>query len=50
MQAAGEAWGHALAQRPDGELPPQLASVLAEAEQRHAALARRARGADESRA
>ena len=36
-QAAGEAWGHALAQRPDGELPPQLASVLAEAEQHHAA-------------
>ena len=36
-QAAGEAWGHALAQRPDGELPPQLASVLTEAEQRHAA-------------
>jgi hypothetical protein len=35
--AAGEAWGHALAQRPDGDLPPQLAAVVAEAEQRHSA-------------
>lgn len=33
---AGEAWGHALAQRPTDDLPPQLASVLAEAEQHHA--------------
>jgi len=33
---AGEAWGHALAQRPTGDLPPQLTSVLAEAEQHHA--------------
>lgn len=35
-EGAGEAWGHALAQRPDGDLPPQLASVIAEAEQQHA--------------
>src|SRR5258706_9524426 len=35
--AAGEAWGHALAQKPDGELPQQLALVIAEAEERHAA-------------
>jgi aspartyl/asparaginyl beta-hydroxylase (cupin superfamily) len=35
--AAGEAWGHALAQRPDGDLPPQIAAVVAEAEQRHSA-------------
>jgi aspartyl/asparaginyl beta-hydroxylase (cupin superfamily) len=34
---AGEAWGHALAQKPDGDLPPQLASVLAEAERHHEA-------------
>jgi aspartyl/asparaginyl beta-hydroxylase (cupin superfamily) len=34
---AGEAWGHALAQRPDGQLPPQLAPVIAEAEQHHSA-------------
>ena len=33
---AGEAWGHALAQKPDGELPPQLSSVVAHAEQQHA--------------
>jgi aspartyl/asparaginyl beta-hydroxylase (cupin superfamily) len=32
---AGEAWGHALAQRPDGDLPPQLVAVVAEAEQHH---------------
>jgi aspartyl/asparaginyl beta-hydroxylase (cupin superfamily) len=32
---AGEAWAHALAQRPDGELPPQFAAVVAEAEQHH---------------
>ena len=31
---SGEAWGHALAQRP-ADPPPQLASVLAEAEQHH---------------
>lgn len=34
---AGEAWGNALAQRPTGELPPQLAPVVAEAEKRHEA-------------
>jgi aspartyl/asparaginyl beta-hydroxylase (cupin superfamily) len=34
---AGEAWGHALAQRPDGDLPPQLSSVIAEAERHHEA-------------
>lgn len=34
---AGEAWGHALAQRPDTDLPPQLASVVAGAEQHYAA-------------
>jgi len=34
---AGQAWGHALAQKPDGELPPQLAAVIAEGERQHAA-------------
>jgi hypothetical protein len=34
---AGEAWGHALAQKPGDELPDQLAPVIAEAEQRYAA-------------
>lgn len=34
--AAGEAWGHALAQKPEGALPPQIAAVLAEGERRHA--------------
>lgn len=34
---AGEAWGQALAQRPDGALPPQLAATVVEAETRHAA-------------
>ena len=34
---AGEAWGHALAQRPDTDLPPQLASVVASAEQHYEA-------------
>ena len=33
---AGEAWGHALAQRPD-TLPDQLGAIVAEAEQRYAA-------------
>jgi aspartyl/asparaginyl beta-hydroxylase (cupin superfamily) len=33
----GEAWGHAIAQKPDGDLPPQLAAVLAEGELRHRA-------------
>jgi len=35
--AAGEAWGHAIAQKPKGELPPQIAAVLARGEQEHAA-------------
>jgi len=35
--AAGEAWGHAIAQKPDGALPPQLLAALAEGEARHAA-------------
>ena len=34
---AGEAWGHAIAQKPEGALPPQLAAVLAEGEARHRA-------------
>ena len=34
---AGEAWGNALAQKPDSEVPPQLISVVAQAEERHAA-------------
>jgi aspartyl/asparaginyl beta-hydroxylase (cupin superfamily) len=34
---AGEAWGHALAQRPDSTIPEQLGPIIAEAEQRHAA-------------
>jgi len=34
---AGEAWGHAIAQKPAGALPPQLAATLAEGERRHAA-------------
>jgi aspartyl/asparaginyl beta-hydroxylase (cupin superfamily) len=34
---AGEAWGHALAQKPDRDLPPQLLAVVAEAERHHAA-------------
>ena len=36
-QEAGEAWGNALAQKPESELPPQLASVVAQAEEYHAA-------------
>jgi aspartyl/asparaginyl beta-hydroxylase (cupin superfamily) len=35
--AADEAWSHALAQRPSGELPPQLAAVVARGEQRQQA-------------
>lgn len=31
---APAAWSHALAQRPDGDLPPHLASVVAQAEER----------------
>lgn len=34
---AGQAWGHALAQRPSGELPPQVAAVVAQGEKQHAA-------------
>ena len=34
---AGEAWGHALAQKPDTELPPQLLPVVAQAEEYYAA-------------
>lgn len=33
---AGEAWGHAIAQKPADMLPPHLAAVLAEGERRHA--------------
>lgn len=32
---AGEAWGHALAQKPEGEVPAQLQPVLKEAEQHY---------------
>src|SRR3569833_242613 len=35
--AAGEAWGHALAQKPETDLPEPLRPVIAEAEQRYAA-------------
>jgi aspartyl/asparaginyl beta-hydroxylase (cupin superfamily) len=34
---AGAAWGNALAQKPDSELPPQLASIVAEGERLHSA-------------
>lgn len=34
---AGQAWGHALAQRPEGELPPQLKDAIVEGERQHAA-------------
>jgi aspartyl/asparaginyl beta-hydroxylase (cupin superfamily) len=34
---AGEAWGHALAQKPETEVPDQLRPIIAEAEQRYAA-------------
>jgi aspartyl/asparaginyl beta-hydroxylase (cupin superfamily) len=33
---AGEAWGNALANKPDGELPPQFAAAVTQGEQRHA--------------
>src|SRR2546430_4073493 len=33
---AGEAWGHALAQKPDADLPDQLQPVIAEAEHLYA--------------
>src|SRR5437868_13869070 len=32
---AGEAWGHALAQKPDHKLPDQFAPIVAEAEERY---------------
>jgi aspartyl/asparaginyl beta-hydroxylase (cupin superfamily) len=32
---AGEAWGHALAQKPEGDVPPQLQPIIREAEQRY---------------
>src|SRR4030095_10588521 len=32
---AGQAWGHALAQKPGGELPSQLATVIADGERQH---------------
>jgi aspartyl/asparaginyl beta-hydroxylase (cupin superfamily) len=34
---AGQAWGHALAQKPQGDLPPQIAAVVAEGEKHHEA-------------
>jgi aspartyl/asparaginyl beta-hydroxylase (cupin superfamily) len=34
---AGEAWGHALAQKPSGELPAQVAAAVAEGERHHEA-------------
>ena len=34
---SNEAWSHALAQKPDGPLPPQLAAVVNHAEEQHAA-------------
>jgi tetratricopeptide (TPR) repeat protein len=37
MPGAGEAWGHALAQRPPRDLPQQMAPIVGEAEQRYAA-------------
>jgi aspartyl/asparaginyl beta-hydroxylase (cupin superfamily) len=37
QSGAGEAWGHALAQKPEAEVPDQLRPIVAEAEQRYAA-------------
>lgn len=34
---AGQAWGYALAQKPRGDLPPQIAAAVAEGEKHHAA-------------
>ena len=34
---SGQAWGHALAQKPPGDLPAQIAGVVAEGEKQHAA-------------
>jgi len=36
----GEAYGHALSQRPAGELPPQVATMVAHAEERYKAFQR----------
>lgn len=46
---AGDAWGHAIAQKPDDALPPHLAAVLTEGERAHAAWldAREARWAEQ---
>lgn len=38
---AGEAWGQALAQRPNAELPPTLRPIISEAEERYATWQRR---------
>jgi aspartyl/asparaginyl beta-hydroxylase (cupin superfamily) len=35
--SAPEAWGNALANKPTGDLPPQLAAAVAQGEQRHSA-------------
>jgi aspartyl/asparaginyl beta-hydroxylase (cupin superfamily) len=37
MPGAGEAWGHALAQKPTRDVPDQMAPIVKEAEQRYAA-------------
>ena len=34
---SGQAWGHALAQKPTGDLPPQIEAAVAEGERQHAA-------------
>jgi aspartyl/asparaginyl beta-hydroxylase (cupin superfamily) len=34
--AAPEAWGNALANKPDGDLPPQIVTAIAQGERRHA--------------
>ena len=36
LDEAGEAWGHALAQKPEGQLPPQLEAAIAQGEQQYA--------------
>jgi aspartyl/asparaginyl beta-hydroxylase (cupin superfamily) len=36
-EQAGEAWSHAIAQKPEGEIPPQLRQVLSHGEAQHAA-------------
>lgn len=37
LPGSGEAWGHALAQKPDRDIPEQLLPIVTEAEQRYAA-------------